>query len=827
MRKRRFVPFLVTTLVAILAYAPSAGAASSVGSFEIEGNLVDDSGAGEPIDWLTTPFPANRVDFTDKTKSGDDIFGLGSKELEQSGWECKTGSAPGKDDIKDGSIAIRNFGGKQFMYVKFRRFATNGDAHMDYEFNKLAGGASAGCPNLPARSHGDPLVAFDTENGGATITVRAFEWNAATQNFDETPLGPKGGLWDGAVNIPNTISGEKDGSFGEAALNLSDTIGTIECGEFAKAYMKTRASTAINSALKDRTTPQQAPGLCPKLELTKSADKTKVSPDDKITYTLSYKNTGEANAQNVVIKDTLPAGTTFDSCSPSCTQSGDEISFNVGTVPTGGSGSVTLTVTVLDSAGCEICNVATIQATSISPVSSNQVCIPNTPRPNPAGAHANDSAYGAKVKSTPPLGDGITPALDQTFTPVHSSQTGVGSDSQSDQAQNVNAPADGSVLHADLLRTSSTSTITASPAEARHMSTAEAVNVNVLNGLVRADFVRGVATTAASGSESSFSSTGSEFKNLVVNGAGQSNVKPGTRIDLPEALYGAGSFVKLYERVGSTSRPSAGQLSGGTYAADLTVNMINVHVTDSNPILPGAQAVDVIVSNAVAHSDFPQTTLCVANPKQSVSGDAFIASAMTEPSLVPLTVGAVGIPASGGSDAQALSSVALPDGGSGVTASTSSSQSTGTLSSSASTASSYAQAEDVCVFKTGTVCTVGAQLVRSQSNSEAKNSGAKSDSSGTKLVGLTVAGQSPPADNPPPNTTVTLPGIGFVIFNEQFCDGNVDFALTPACSDGAGHAGLTVRSIHVKVTVPSNPLGLRPGAEVIVAEAHSDATFIR
>jgi hypothetical protein len=34
-----------------------------------------------------------------------------------------------------------------------------------------------------------------------------------------------------------------------------------------------------------------------------------------------------------------------------------------------------------------------------------------------------------------------------------------------------------------------------------------------------------------------------------------------------------------------------------------------------------------------------------------------------------------------------------------------------------------------------------------------------------------------------------------------------------------------VRAIHVVVTVPNNPTGLVPGAEVIVAEAHSDALF--
>jgi hypothetical protein len=77
---------------------------------------------------------------------------------------------------------------------------------------------------------------------------------------------------------------------------------------------------------------------------------------------------------------------------------------------------------------------------------------------------------------------------------------------------------------------------------------------------------------------------------------------------------------------------------------------------------------------------------------------------------------------------------------------------------------------------------------------------------------------------PPPNQRIDVPGVGFVILNEQFCDNNA--SLAGRCADGAGHAGLTVRAIHVFVTVPNNALGLKTG-EVIVAEAHSDATLLK
>ena len=79
---------------------------------------------------------------------------------------------------------------------------------------------------------------------------------------------------------------------------------------------------------------------------------------------------------------------------------------------------------------------------------------------------------------------------------------------------------------------------------------------------------------------------------------------------------------------------------------------------------------------------------------------------------------------------------------------------------------------------------------------------------------------------PPPNTRIDLAGLGFVMLNEQFCDNNGTLAAN--CSNGsvAGHAGLTVRGIRLVVTVP-NVLGLTPGVEIIVSEAHSDAKFVQ
>ncbi len=694
---------LVVLSLLIGFWLPVFTQTTSVGSFEIDGNLVDDP-PGEPIDWSTdpagnNPHPGlfNRVDFVDASGQGDGSFGQGTKELEPGAWSCVTGGVPGKDDILRGSVAVRAIGQKRFMYVNFFRASPQGDAHMDYEFNQSAEKNPA-CPDLPKRTQGDVLIAFDTENGGKIILVRAFKWvgDASVGTFEELPLGSQGALWAAAVNIPNTIPGVQAGVYGEAAINLTDSPLQLLCPEFA--YMKTRASTSISSELKDRTAPQR-----------------------------------------IVFKD------------------------------------------------------------------------------RPELANAKKSAFGVSVS-----GLGIS----QTLVAVSSSQQGVGSNGNKDQLATVTVPnpvGTGSIVRADLVVASSQSTITEAPAEARHTSISETANVNLLDGFITADAVRAQATATTTGASSSFSSTGSTLKNVKVGDTAINVVNPNTRVDLPAGRFGPNSYVIFFERVGSTSTPAPGQIQGGTYAAALMVNMIRVVVTDLLPELVGNQAVEVVVSNAIAETDFPQTDLCAIPPDRTVSGHAFVASAATDPSSLPTTVGFVDIPPNGGLDHQNLESVAISGA---VTAGASQSESSGALSADASTASSFAQASGVCLLPNGTGgCGITATLVKSKSNSTANASGASSNADGTELVGLVVLG-TPVSSTPPPNTVIELPGIGFVILNEQFCDNQG--ALANNCSDGtlAGHAGLTVRAIRLSVTAPNNPLGLKTG-EVIVSESHSDADFRR
>jgi len=209
--------FLIGTIFLLLPFdkwrSPRVTfAGNTTGSFEIDGNLSVDHlvPPAEPIDWFSNPFPAALTTFTEGGRQTDDIFGMGSKENDQSSWVCTTGSAPAKDDIVNqisingaapvaGEIAFRfssvNGVQRQFLYADWSRLSNNGDAHIDYEFNQAdpsTNPANPNCPNLPRRTPGDFIVSFDTQFGGSVINVTAFTWNGST--FVPLSLGSQGTL---------------------------------------------------------------------------------------------------------------------------------------------------------------------------------------------------------------------------------------------------------------------------------------------------------------------------------------------------------------------------------------------------------------------------------------------------------------------------------------------------------------------------------------------------------------------------------------------------------------------------------------------------------
>jgi len=101
---------------------------------------------------------------------------------------------------------------------------------------------------------------------------------------------------------------------------------------------------------------------------------------------------------------------------------------------------------------------------------------------------------------------------------------------------------------------------------------------------------------------------------------------------------------------------------------------------------------------------------------------------------------------------------------------------------------------------------ITATELKSVSTTSIDATGFHTSAAGTVASGLVVAGM-PISGTPPPNTVISLPGIGSVILNEQIA------------TSGPNSASLTVNMVHVSVTQP-NPL-VPVGTEIIVAHAFS------
>ena len=111
----------------------------------------------------------------------------------------------------------------------------------------------------------------------------------------------------------------------------------------------------------------------PTLTVSKSAPAS-VTSGSSLTYTITYGNAGTQDATNVVIRDPVPAGTSFVSATNGGVLSGGVVTWNIGTVNAGVAGqTVSFTVQVNATSGSVDNANYTIEATGISPVTGATV----------------------------------------------------------------------------------------------------------------------------------------------------------------------------------------------------------------------------------------------------------------------------------------------------------------------------------------------------------------------------------------------------------------------------------------------------------------------
>jgi uncharacterized repeat protein (TIGR01451 family) len=108
----------------------------------------------------------------------------------------------------------------------------------------------------------------------------------------------------------------------------------------------------------------------PDLAIHTSADKSEAAPGDEVSYTIAFSNGGSYKAENTKITNTFPSNATLLSYSAGGAVSGNTISWNMGTLNAGQSGSVMVTIKVAEIEG-SITNSASISTSTDEPKKEN------------------------------------------------------------------------------------------------------------------------------------------------------------------------------------------------------------------------------------------------------------------------------------------------------------------------------------------------------------------------------------------------------------------------------------------------------------------------
>jgi large repetitive protein len=152
----------------------------------------------------------------------------------------------------------------------------------------------------------------------------------------------------------------------------------------------------------DSSTVSTTVGPAADLAITKTMGKAQAG--EPLTYTLAVTNKGPSVSSAVTVKDTLPAGTTFKSATPSqgtCSAAGQAVTCQLGPLVSGGSAQVSITVEVAATATGSIRNVASVEGPEPDPDKSNNESAVEGPVDPPVATDPNLKVV-KKVDTTSP-----------------------------------------------------------------------------------------------------------------------------------------------------------------------------------------------------------------------------------------------------------------------------------------------------------------------------------------------------------------------------------------------------------------------------------------
>lgn len=232
-----------------------------------------------------------------------------------------------------------------------------------------------GAPSDPAGNNGTVKIVEDGDfdsipnndpHVGCTFTI---EWYGFDEGDDiiskvtfemQSPTGSVGLTVDGPPTVfvggdDASGAGTSTGLDGRQAYTLRfDGEPPPIQGYHLKLTIETPGSQGNDNKYKvfwvEGCDPVEPPAPDVDLVVDKSSDISIAGPGDRVTYTVNVRNQGQGDADDVIVTDTLPQGTTYVSSSAPCTYASGVVTCNLGTIAAGGDRSVTITVKVNASA---------------------------------------------------------------------------------------------------------------------------------------------------------------------------------------------------------------------------------------------------------------------------------------------------------------------------------------------------------------------------------------------------------------------------------------------------------------------------------------------
>lgn len=381
--------------------------------------------------------------------------------------------------------------------------------------------------------------------------------------------------------------------------------------------------------------------------------------------------------------------------------------------------------------------------------------------PEPAWANAEGTSRSLLIRDAP----GQMGQESVTHVAVNQSGLGAKQDNETMTTYRVEGAGFETLASFEMANSSARAAVEDEPGFGRshHASQARLTDVSLLDGLITADQIEPHAQTNATADDATYTSQGTSFSGLTVDGEELGSVAPWQMIDLSDE-FGPGSRVMLYERIGSIHAPSKPVDDG--WAADLDVNAVHIFLHDVDEATGDAQSLDLIVGRASGHSDFPMRPPC--GPIQHVTASGTTLNT-TLPPEQPLATGHAEIPFTGGDETTHVANGSLA----GNTVGAVETRAHGAWEEDRSWARTVTTAGSVCLLDRAEGCLVEADALKVEASSTAPAGAPASSEASVELVNVTVAGRdvcATPADggcSPPPDMRVALPGGGEVIFNEQ------------------------------------------------------------